>query len=252
MALIEKGSLYIVATPIGNLADITFRAVETLGKVDIIAAEDTRRSRILLNHYKLRTALSSYNSYNKVRKGKEFIRFLNQGKDVALISDAGTPGISDPLYHLVQSAIQEEITIHPIPGPSAVLAALNVSGLPMDRFLFEGFLPRKKGRRTRLEELALSERTVVIYESPHRIDKTLKDILLYFGNRNAVIARELTKIHEEAVRGSLEELISISQDRKWKGEATLVIAGKDKRRQGGLGKAVAEEERFQETLESER
>ena len=235
----EKGSLFIVATPIGNLGDITFRAVKTLGEVDIIAAEDTRRSRILLNHYNLRTTLSSYNSYNKERKGKEFIRMLNQGKDVALISDAGTPGISDPLFHLVQSAIQEEITIHPIPGPSALLAALNVSGLPMDRFLFEGFLPRKKGRRGRLEELALSERTVVIYESPHRIDKTLNDLLKYFGNRSAVIARELTKIHEEAARGSLEELIDLSQGRKWKGEATLVIAGKSKRRSKDLEKANA-------------
>ena len=231
MALIEKGSLYIVATPIGNLGDITFRAVETLRKVHIVAAEDTRRSRILLNHYNLRTALSSYNSYNKIRKGKEFIKILNQGKDVALISDAGTPGISDPLFHLVQSAIQEKITVHPIPGPAAVLAALNVSGLPMDRFLFEGFLPRKKGRSTRLEELGRSERTVVIYESPNRLGKTLTDILKFFGNRQAVIARELTKIHEEAVRGSLEELISISQSRKWKGEVTLVIAGASKRRQ---------------------
>ena len=225
----EKGSLFIVATPIGNLGDITFRAVATLGEVDIIAAEDTRRSRILLNHYNLRTTLSSYNSYNKERKGKEFIRMLNQGKDVALISDAGTPGISDPLFHLVQSAIQEEITIHPIPGPSALLAALNVSGLPMDRFLFEGFLPRKKGRRGRLEELALSERTVVIYESPNRVEKTLGELLEVFGSRPAVIARELTKIYEEVVRGSLEELISTTKGRKWKGEITLIISGNSKK-----------------------
>ena len=238
---IEKGSLYIVATPIGNLGDVTFRAIETLGKVHIIAAEDTRRSRILLNHYQLRTPLSSYNSYNKIKKGREFIRFLNQGKDVALISDAGTPGISDPLFHLVQSAIAEKITIHPIPGPAAVIAALNISGLPMDRFLFEGFLPRKKGRKTRLEELAGSERTVVIYESPHRIEKTLTDILKYFGSRQTVIARELTKIYEEAIRGSLEELISITQNRKLKGEITLVISGKSKRSKSSLENLVSAE-----------
>lgn len=232
MAQIEKGSLYIVATPIGNLADITFRAVETLRNVHIIAAEDTRRSRILLNHYQLRTALSSYNSYNKIKKGSEFIKILNQGKDVALISDAGTPGVSDPLFHLVRSAIEENITVCPIPGPAAVLAALNVSGLPMDRFLFEGFLPRKKGRRKRLEDLARSERTVVIYESPHRVEKTLTNIMEAFGSRQAVIARELTKIHEEVIRGSLEELISIAQGRKWKGEVTLVISGKSKKDKG--------------------
>jgi 16S rRNA (cytidine1402-2'-O)-methyltransferase len=239
MVQIEKGSLYIVATPIGNLGDVTYRAIETLGKVHIVAAEDTRRSRILLNHYQLRTPLSSYNSYNKIKKGREFISVLNKGNDVALISDAGTPGISDPLFHLVQSAIEEEITIHPIPGPAAVLAALNVSGLPMDRFLFEGFLPRKKGRKTRLEELACSERTVVIYESPNRIEKTLTDILKYFGSRQTVIARELTKIHEEAIRGSLEELISITQNRKLKGEITLVISGTSKRNKGNRENLVS-------------
>lgn len=225
---IEKGSLYIVSTPIGNLGDMTFRSVEILRKVHVIAAEDTRRTRILLNHYKIDAALSSYNSYNKNKKGKEFIGALNKGKDVALVSDAGTPGISDPLFNLVQSAIEEGITIYPVPGPSAVLAALTVSGLPIDRFIFEGFLPRKKRRRSRLEDLARSQRTVVIYESPNRVEKTLAELLEVFGNRPAVIARELTKIYEEAIRGNLEDLISTTKGRKWKGEVTLVIAGNSK------------------------
>ncbi len=226
---IEKGSLYIVATPIGNLGDITFRSVEILRKVHLIAAEDTRRTRILLNHYHIDASLSSYNSYNKNKKGKEFIAALIEGKDVALVSDAGTPGISDPLFHLVQSAIEEGIAICPVPGPSAVLAALTVSGLPIDRFIFEGFLPRKKRRRSRMEDLARSQRTVVIYESPNRVEKTLEELLQVFGNRPAVIARELTKIYEEALRGSLEELISSTKGRKWKGEITLVISGNSKK-----------------------
>jgi len=226
---IGKGSLYIVATPIGNLGDITFRSVEILRKVHLIAAEDTRRTRILLNHYQIDASLSSYNSYNKNKKGKEFIELLSAGKDVALVSDAGTPGISDPLFHLVQSAIEEGITICPIPGPSAVLAALTVSGLPIDRFIFEGFLPRKKRRRSRMEDLARSQRTVVIYESPNRVEKTLVELLEVFGSRPAVIARELTKIYEEVVRGSLEELISTTKGRKWKGEITLIISGNSKK-----------------------
>jgi len=226
---IGKGSLYIVATPIGNLGDITFRSVEILRKVHLIAAEDTRRTRILLNHYQIDASLSSYNSYNKNKKGKEFIELLSAGKDVALVSDAGTPGISDPLFHLVQSAIEEGITICPIPGPSAVLAALTVSGLPIDRFIFEGFLPRKKRRRSRMEDLARSQRTVVIYESPNRVEKTLVELLEVFGSRPAVIARELTKIYEEVVRGSLEELISTTKGRKWKGEVTLIISGNSKK-----------------------
>lgn len=226
---IGKGSLYIVATPIGNLGDITFRSVEILRKVHLIAAEDTRRTRILLNHYQIDASLSSYNSYNKNKKGKEFIGALNAGKDVALVSDAGTPGISDPLFHLVQSAIEEGITICPIPGPSAVLAALTVSGLPIDRFIFEGFLPRKKRRRSRMEDLARSQRTVVIYESPNRVEKTLGELLEVFGSRPAVIARELTKIYEEVIRGSLEELISTTKGRKWKGEITLIISGNSKK-----------------------
>ena len=221
----EKGCLYIVSTPLGNLGDITYRAVQRLRDVPLIAAEDTRRSRILLNHYGIKTALSSYNSYNKIKKGREFIAWLKSGKDLALVSDAGTPGVSDPLYHLAQLALAEDVSIRPLPGPVAAVAALSVSGLPMDRFVFEGFLPRKKKRMRHLQNLAGQQGTIVLYESPHRVDKTLRDLLAVFGDRKIAIARELTKIHEEVVRGNLAELVAAAGDRKWRGEVTLVIAG---------------------------
>tara|TARA_B100000686_G_scaffold348767_1_gene440614 strand:+ start:152 stop:871 length:720 start_codon:yes stop_codon:yes gene_type:complete len=217
------GIIYIVSTPIGNLGDFTQRAVETLKSVALIAAEDTRRTRILLNRYEIHTPLSSYNSYNKFKKRSLFIGRLKEGQSLALVSDAGTPGISDPQYHLVQSALDEGIRINSIPGPSALLAALTVSGLPMDKFVFEGFLPRKKGRATALAKLACEQRTLVIFESPNRVQKTFRDLLNTFGNRQVAIARELTKIHEEVLRGNLEDFAK--QDRNWKGEITLVIAG---------------------------
>jgi 16S rRNA (cytidine1402-2'-O)-methyltransferase len=221
-----KGCLYVVSTPIGNLGDITYRSVEMLRQVSLIAAEDTRRTRILLNRYEIATPLSSYNSYNKIRKGPEFIKRLNQGEDVALVSDAGTPGVSDPLYHLVQLALAAEAEVISIPGPSAILSALTVSGLPMDRFRFEGFLPRKKRRKRILEELAELSETVVLFESPQRIEKTLNELREVFGNRKAAITRELTKMHEEVLRGGLDDLCKASQGRKWKGEITLVLSGK--------------------------
>jgi 16S rRNA (cytidine1402-2'-O)-methyltransferase len=220
---LDPGTVYIVSTPIGNLGDFTQRAVETLSGVSLIAAEDTRRTRILLNRYEIQTPLSSYNSYNKFKKGALFVDRLKKGESIALVSDAGTPGISDPHYHLVQSALEEGFAINAIPGPSALLAALTVSGLPMDKFVFEGFLPRKKGRTTTLENLATEKRTLVIFESPNRIQKTLRDLLKFFGNRQISIARELTKMHEEVIRGNLEDLAD--QERKWRGELTLVIAG---------------------------
>ena len=225
---LDQGTLYIVSTPIGNLGDVTQRAVEILSTVSLIAAEDTRRTRILLNSYEIQTPLSSYNSYNKFKKGPLFMSRLKKGESIALVSDAGTPGVSDPHYHLVQLAINEGIFVNAVPGPSALLAALTVSGLPMDRFVFEGFLPRKKGRATRLENLAEEKRTLVIFESPNRIQKTLKDILKVFGNRQVAIARELTKIHEEVIRGNLQDIGN--QDRKWKGELTLVIEGSDEKK----------------------
>jgi len=163
----EKGTLYIVSTPIGNLGDFTYRSVEILEQVNGIAAEDTRRTRILLNHYKISTPLASFNSHNQTRKGPEFIKKLIRGDDLALVSDAGTPGVSDPLFHLVQLAIENEIRVESLPGPSALLAALTVSGLPMDRFLFEGFLPRKKRRKQTLATLAAQPTSVVLFESPH-------------------------------------------------------------------------------------
>ena len=223
----ERGSVFVVSTPIGNLGDVTYRAVETLKKVSLIAAEDTRRTKILLNRYQIHTPLSSYNSFNKIKKSREFVEQLKKGNDLALVSDAGTPGISDPHYHLVNAAIEEEISVYSIPGPSAVLAALTVSSLPMDRIVFEGFLPRKKGRIARLENLANEQRTVVIFESPNRIAKTLQDLYRIFGNRKVAITRELTKMYEEVIRGNLEELSTLK--RTWKGEITLVIAGLDKK-----------------------
>ncbi|MBC8288485.1 MAG: 16S rRNA (cytidine(1402)-2'-O)-methyltransferase [Nitrospinae bacterium] len=224
----EAGNLFVVSTPIGNLGDVTHRAIETLDKVSLIAAEDTRRTKILLSRYQIHTPLSSYNSFNKIKKGREFVERLKKGNDIALVSDAGTPGISDPHYHLVNAAIEEGVSIYSIPGPSALLAALTVSGLPMDRFIFEGFLPRKKGRTTMLENLANEQRTVVIFESPNRIEKTLQDLYRFFGDRKVAITRELTKMYEEVIRGNLEELSTLT--RTWKGEITVVIAGADKKK----------------------
>lgn len=230
---VSNGTLFIVSTPIGNLKDITHHSLELLNSVDLIAAEDTRRAGLLLKHYEIQTPLSSFNSYNQVKKSKKFIARLIQGHDLALVSDAGTPGVSDPLYHLTRAALDEDIPVVSLPGPSAVLAALTVSGLPVNRFAFEGFLPRKKGRRKLIEELADEKRTIVIFESPHRITKTLSELYQAMDSRQAVLARELTKIHEEVIRGSLDELVVITEERKLKGEITLVIAGCSKRHKEG-------------------
>jgi 16S rRNA (cytidine1402-2'-O)-methyltransferase len=200
--------------------------VEILGQVALIAAEDTRRTRILLNRYEITTPLSSYNSYNQIRKGPEFIKKIEQGDDVALVTDAGTPGVSDPLYNLVQLALEKELQVVSLPGPSAILSALTVSGLPMDRFRFEGFLPRKKRRKRILAELAELSETVVLFESPLRLGKTLNELREVFGNRKAAITRELTKMHEEVLRGGLDDLCKASEGRKWKGEITIVLSGK--------------------------
>lgn len=218
--------MYVVSTPIGNLGDITYRSVEILGQVALIAAEDTRRTRILLNRYEITTPLSSYNSYNQIRKGPEFIKKIEQGDDVALVTDAGTPGVSDPLYNLVQLALEKELQVVSLPGPSAILSALTVSGLPMDRFRFEGFLPRKKRRKRILAELAELSETVVLFESPLRLGKTLNELREVFGNRKAAITRELTKMHEEVLRGGLDDLCKANEGRKWKGEITIVLSGK--------------------------
>ncbi len=229
--MIEKGALYLVATPIGNLADISYRAVHILRHVDLIAAEDTRKSSVLLNHYQIQTPLRSYHSYNLRRETPKLIDRLKQQQAVALISDAGTPGISDPGYHLVQACIQEDIRIIPIPGPSALITALVASGLPSHRFVFEGFLPQKKGRKTRFEQLATEERTIVLYESPHRIAKTVKELHHYLGNRQCVMARELTKKFEEFFRGTLMDLANFLETKPIKGEIVLLIQGFNKREQ---------------------
>ena len=227
------GTLYIISTPIGNLKDATHRSLELLSDVDLIAAEDTRRTGILLKHYEIKTPLSSFNSYNQVKKSDRLIARLTAGHDLALVSDAGTPGVSDPLYYLVKAALDQRVPVVSLPGPSAVLAALTVSGLPINRFVFEGFLPRKKGRKKLIEELAQEKRTIVLFESPHRIVKTLNELYQVMGDRKAVLARELTKIHEEVIRGTLGTLATKAEEQKLKGEITLVISGAPKTRNRG-------------------
>jgi len=229
----EIGTLYIISTPIGNLKDATHRSLELLSDVDLIAAEDTPRTGILLKHYGIKTPLSSFNSYNQVKKSDRLIARLKVGHDLALVSDAGTPGVSDPLHYLVRAALDEHVPIVSLPGPSAVLVALTVSGLPVNRFVFEGFLPRKKGRKNLIEELAQEKRTIVLFESPHRIVKTLNELYQVMGERKAVLARELTKIHEEVIRGTLGELAIKAEEQKLKGEITLVISGAPKTRNRG-------------------
>ena len=222
------GTLYIVSTPIGNLADITYRAVEILKTVDIIAAEDTRRSRILLSNYDIKTKMISYYEHNKYQKIQKITENLLSGHQVAVITDAGTPAISDPAYKLVRQAIKVGCNIEAIPGPSAVLASLVSSGLPTDRFIFEGFLPPKKGRKKRIENFINESGTIIIYENTLRLNRTIKQILDIIGDRPAVICRELTKIHEEKIRGTLSSLLDLLNRKKLKGECVLLIGKDDK------------------------
>lgn len=225
---IEKGTLYIVATPIGNLDDISFRAVKILSGVDAIAAEDTRKTRILLHHLNIQKELISYFSYNEEKRTPYLLSRLKEGQSIALVSDAGTPGISDPAFRIIRESITEGICVKAIPGAAAFLPALIVSGLPLDRFVFEGFLPSKKGRMTRLKELAEERRTVVLYESPHRIMRTLQEILQHFGEREMSVSRELTKKFEEVVRGSTSDVLKALASRTLKGEFVIAINGKEK------------------------
>ncbi len=219
-----SGTLYIVATPIGNLGDITLRAIETLKHVDLIACEDTRHTAKLTAHYGIKTPLTSYFEYNKLQKSKYISALLKDGKSVALVSDAGTPGISDPGYRLIKDAIEADINVSIIPGPSAIITSLVVSGLPTDRFSFEGFLSNKTtARRKKLQALKHEKRTMVFYESPHRLLKCLKDMQDVFGNINAVCARELTKKFEEIKRGNLQELIDYFENKKPKGEFVILL-----------------------------
>ncbi len=220
------GILYIVATPIGNLEDITFRAVRMLKEVDLIAAEDTRHTRHLLDRYEIETPLTSYHDHNKEDKAPVLVARMLEGKNVALVSDAGTPGISDPGYFLINLAVDQKIPVFPIPGATAAIAALSISGLPTDSFVFEGFLPAKHtARRKRLQELAGEKRTIIFYEAPHKIIKTTEDLIEVFGDRRAVITRELTKIHEEAIRGTLSEILKHVQQGSIKGEFTIIVHG---------------------------
>ena len=221
------GTLYVVATPIGNLEDITLRALRVLKEVDVIACEDTRRTRGLLSHFDIHTPTVSYFEGNKVTRGRELVRRLADGQSVALVTDAGTPGVSDPGFLLVREARAAGITVVPVPGPSAVVAALSAAGIPSDRFLFEGFLPIKGGRRrTRLLALREAETTVVLYESPHRILTTLEAIAEVFGERDIVVARELTKQFEEVVSATPAAHLARLRAGTVRGEFTLVIPGR--------------------------
>lgn len=224
---VNKGLLYLVSTPIGNLNDITLRAIRTLHEADLILAEDTRTTGRLLKHLNIRKKLLSYYSYNEEKRIPFILQRLALGQKVALVSEAGTPSISDPGHKIVVAAIQHNFKIIPIPGPSAILAALVASGLPTDRFLFEGFLPRKKGRKSRLEYLANEQSTIIIYEASVRIQKTVEDIVNTIGNRYIVLARELTKNYEEFIRGYGKDILEKLQNRKLKGEVVLLLAGKN-------------------------
>lgn len=220
------GILYLCATPIGNLEDITLRAIRILKEVDLIAAEDTRHTRKLLTHFDIHTPATSYHQHNEAAKADKVIAALLAGKNVALVSDAGMPGISDPGAHLVAEAVQAGIKIVPVPGPSAVIAGLVVSGLSTDRFVFEGFLPRvKKQRVRRLKEITGEERTVVFYESPHRLLRTMEDLVGIIGSRPVAVAREITKTYEEIIRGSAQSVIEHFKRNPPRGEFTIIIGG---------------------------
>ncbi len=220
------GILYIVATPIGNLEDITLRALRVLKEVDVIAAEDTRHTQILLSHHDIHTPLTSYHEHNEKTKARELVTRLARGQTIALVSDAGTPSISDPGFRLVVQAIRAGVRIIPIPGASALTAVLSASGLPTDRFIFEGFLPaKKKQRRERLQALRNETRTLILYEAPHRLKDALDDIHELLGNRDAVLAREVSKIHEEFLRGPIGELVRALGAGEIRGEVTLIVSG---------------------------
>lgn len=219
--------LFLVPTPIGNLEDITFRAIDILKKVDTILAEDTRKTTILLNHYEIKKRLQSYHQFNEHKSIEKLIKRLKQGESMALVSDAGTPSISDPGFLIVKGCLDHQIPVECLPGPTAFIPALVNSGLPADRFCFEGFLPHKKGRTKRLKLLSEETRTMIFYESPQRLIKILLQFSEYFGNtRNISISRELTKVYEETKRGTIDELIDFYNNKTIKGEIVIVVEGK--------------------------
>ena len=220
--------LYIVATPIGNLDDITLRAIKTFEEVDFVFAEDTRVTKKLLNHLGIEKIVYRYDEHTKMHQVSNIANMLENGNKIALVTDAGTPCISDPGFEVVDEALKRGIKVIPIPGPSAMTAAASVAGISTRRFCFEGFLPKKKGRQTLLKSLATEERTIVIFESPHRIEKTLRDIETFIGIREVVIVREITKIYEEILRGTTTELIEKLSKNPIKGEIVLLIKGNEK------------------------
>ncbi len=223
------GILYIVPTPVGNMEDMTFRAVRLLKEVDLVLAEDTRTSGILLKHYEIKNALMSHHKFNEHGTSAGIVNRLLAGENIALISDAGTPGISDPGFFLVREAVRAGVEVQCLPGATAFVPALVSSGLPCDRFAFEGFLPQKKGRQTKLQSLKDEERTMIFYESPFRLVKTLQQFAeVYGGDRQVSVCREISKVHEESVRGSLTEVIAHFQEKEPKGEIVIVLAGSEK------------------------
>jgi 16S rRNA (cytidine1402-2'-O)-methyltransferase len=221
-----EGILYICPTPIGNLEDITLRVLRVLKEVDLIAAEDTRRTLKLLNHYDIKTPLTSYHEHNRRKKGEHLLRLLEEGKRIAVVSDAGTPGISDPGFDLVRDYIEMGGRVVSLPGPTAIMTALVASGLPSDRFFFQGFLPKGSGKRREvLKELEYQQGTLILYASPHGLAELLKDCREVLGSRKAVIAREITKKYEEYIRGTLDSLLERVGDREVKGEYVLLLEG---------------------------
>ncbi len=243
VSIAEKGVLYVVATPIGNLRDMTFRAVDILNSVDLVAAEDTRHTAKLLSFYNIRAKLIACHEHNEAQCAERLAAELNSGKSVALVSDAGTPAISDPGYRIVMEAVSAGIRVVPIPGPSAAIAALSASGMPSDMFCFVGFAPKKKGARdVFLQSLSHRKETLVFYESPRRLLSMLAEIQHHMGDRYVVVARELTKIHEEFLRGPVSEIIGLVEDRvSIKGEVTLLVAGTS-------DKADVDENRLEEEI----
>lgn len=225
---IPLGCLYLVGTPIGNLEDITLRALRILREADQIACEDTRHTQKLLNHYEIRKPLVSYHEHNELTRAPELLISLEQGAKIALVSDAGMPLVSDPGHRLVTLCLRHHVPVVPVPGPSALLASLAASGLPNEEFLFVGFLPARTGERRRaLERLRIEDRTIILYEAPHRIAECLADAAEVLGNRNACIAREVTKLHEEFRRGKFSDLLASLEERPAKGEITLLIGAED-------------------------
>lgn len=223
------GKLYIVPTPVGNLDDMTFRAIQVLKEADLILAEDTRTSSILLKHFEIKNVMQSHHKFNEHQTVENVVKRIMSGETIALISDAGTPGISDPGFLLARECARAGIEMHCLPGPTAFVPALVSSGLPCDRFCFEGFLPQKKGRATRLKALSEEERTLIFYESPYRLLKTLTQFMEFFGSeRQAAVAREISKVHEEIVRGTLADLVEHFMANEPRGEIVIIVAGIDK------------------------